>query len=119
MADLLSLSADLTYAARLEALQSHGIALWDVLHSCVRAGSLDTAISDEKPNDFAKFFRMHPAIEQVIFNGAKAESSFRRHGLQSAFRDLKYVRLPSTSPAHASMNLQRKREIWAHAIFPR
>ncbi|MGE0735130.1 MAG: DNA-deoxyinosine glycosylase [Alphaproteobacteria bacterium] len=119
MGRLLSMPPDLPYAERVERLRDGGIAVWDVLHSCVRDGSLDTAIADETPNDFAKFFRTYREIDRVFFNGAKAETSFRRHGLQRAFPDLKYVRLPSTSPAHAGMNWQRKRKIWAREIFSR
>lgn len=116
---LLSLPPDLPYDARTQALRQHHVALWDVLHSCVREGSLDTAIDEEQPNNFARFFKTHPRIERVFFNGAKAEASFRRHGLRDKFPHLKYARLPSTSPAHAGMNLQTKQAAWASAIFPR
>lgn len=116
---LLSLPVDLPYAKRVEALKTHGIALWDVLRSCERVGSLDSAIREEEPNDFARFFGKHSRIERVLFNGAKAEAIFRHHGLAEKFAHLKYTRLPSTSPAHAGMNLQTKQAAWATAIFPR
>ena len=101
--------------ARVSALRSSGIALWDVLHSCKRDGSLDSSIeaASETANDFRAFFRAHPAIRAVFFNGAKAESAYRRH-VRAALADLPlgYQRLPSTSPAHAGMPVAKKLQAW-------
>jgi len=109
------------YAARVRALKSCGIALWDVLESCVRVGSLDAAIDDSsmRANDFVSFYRAHPRIAQVYFNGAKAEACYRKHVLPqlgdapapSAGR-----RLPSTSPANASLSREAKQRAWTLAL---
>ena len=105
------------YAVRKKALVSAGIAIWDVLHSCVRPGSLDARIvlDSEIANDFRAFFRSHPGVTHVFFNGAKAEASFRRHvlpGLPETATALRYTRLPSTSPAHASLSFGSKLAAW-------
>jgi TDG/mug DNA glycosylase family protein len=105
------------YRARVRTLRAARIALWDVLHSCVRPGSLDSSIEAETANDFKAFFRRHPGITHVFFNGAKAEASYRRHVLPAIERPLRdrvisYFRLPSTSPAHAALPLARKRAAW-------
>jgi hypoxanthine-DNA glycosylase len=112
---------ELPYKARTGALKSQGIALWDVLASCAREGSLDSAIDDAtlRANDFISFYRAHPRIAHVFFNGAKAESCYRKHVLPllaDAPAALGYRRLPSTSPANASMSRAHKEEEWRQAL---
>jgi hypoxanthine-DNA glycosylase len=108
------------YARRTAGLTTAGIALWDVIGSCVRPGSLDSAIDDDTVvvNDFAGFLASHHCIERVCFNGRKAESAWRRHvapRLPPA-RKPEYRLLPSTSPAHAGMSYLRKLKTWRSAI---
>lgn len=99
-----------TYSRRVTELQSHGIALWDVLHSCRRTGSLDAAIDPKSlvANDFGALFVDYPAIRRIYFNGAKAAGLFQRVVPTCA---LPTQRLPSTSPAHA-IPPARKRDAW-------
>ena len=109
------------YAARVRALKTCGIALWDVLASCAREGSLDSAIEEASicANDFAAFYRAHPRITQVFFNGAKAEACYRRHVLPLLAEGpaaLRYQRLPSTSPANASMSRAYKQRVWKQTL---
>ncbi len=109
----------LPYTRRLTALKAARIALWDVLRSCHREGSLDTRIrrSDEVANDFEKFFRTHPRIVRVLFNGGRAAECYRRHVLRNGIATgLVYERLPSTSPANASWSRARKAAAWRDAI---
>lgn len=112
MGQLLGFDPAAPYAKRVAALKAARIAVWDVLHSCVREGSLDTSIEDEIANDFAAFFRGHPRITHVFFNGAKAETSWRRHVSGEIGHGLRFARLPSTSPAHASLTPKRKLAAW-------
>src|SRR5581483_5874939 len=79
-ATLFGFDAQAAYETRLAALQSHGVALWDVLHKCRRVGSSD-AKTDPKSlvvNDFAQFFATYPRIRRVYFNGQTADKLFRR-----------------------------------------
>lgn len=113
MGELVGAGPALAYADRLQALTTARIALWDVLESCARTGSLDSAISDERANDFAAFFAEHPGISRVFFNGTKAEQAFVHHVLPGLGKTaLSFRRLPSTSPANAGMSFQRKLELW-------
>jgi len=117
MGELVGAYPSLAYLERLRALTAAHIALWDVLHSCKREGSLDSDIVQEAPNDFAAFFAQHPNIARVFFNGAKAEQSFKRFVLgKQKLPPLEFVRLPSTSPAHAGMRYEEKLKIWSEAI---
>jgi double-stranded uracil-DNA glycosylase len=113
-------AADAPYARRKSALRRCRIALWDVLASCVRTGSLDAAIREDsiRVNDFAAFLAAHPRIRRVCFNGRRAESAWRRRvapTLPTSLR-LEYRLLPSTSPAHAAMSYRSKLRVWRSAI---
>jgi double-stranded uracil-DNA glycosylase len=105
----------LPYPDRVQCLIDAGIALWDVLHSCQRPGSLDADIAPDSivANDFHPFFARHPALTHVFFNGATAEQQFKRRvQVQIAFPQLQSHRLPSTSPAHAALDFPAKLAAW-------
>lgn len=112
--ELLNFDPCAPYRTRTKALRSARIAVWDVLHSCVRPGSMDAMIDrdSEVANDFRRFFRTHRDITHVFFNGAKAEASFKKHVLPVMEVPLHYRRLPSSSPANASVPLRRKLAAW-------
>ena len=115
MEHLLGNGAPLEYRARVDLILSARIALWDVLASATRIGSLDSAIvpESEVPNDVAGFLDAHPSVASVFFNGAKAEESFRRHHRDLLTRPgIKAARLPSTSPANAAVTFQGKVAAW-------
>jgi hypoxanthine-DNA glycosylase len=117
MGELIGAHPALSYAERLCILRSSGIALWDVLASCMRESSLDSHIRQESANDFASFFAQHPQIEHVFFNGAKAEQSFRKFVLgKQKLPPLTFHRLPSTSPAHAGLRYADKLQAWRSVI---
>lgn len=112
---------DLSYECRLKMLSDHGIALWDVLNSCQRPGSLDSSIRNASvvTNDFAVFFASHPSIRRIFFNGAFAETCYRKHvlpTLDTLQASIAVTRLPSTSPANASLGFEAKLQAW-RAIF--
>lgn len=107
------------YATRVHALVASGIALWDVLESCEREGSLDTAIKSEsvRPNNFNEFFREHPCLRLVAFNGAKAERLYTKYVLpQIDNYTAAYVRLPSTSSANAALSFAGKVTAWRSGL---
>lgn len=115
MGQLFGFAADLPYAERLTQLRARGIGLWDVLQSCERQGSLDSAIRAEQPNDFASLLQQQPGIRALAFNGAKAAQSFRKLVLPSLQTQQPLpilLNLPSTSPAHAALNQADKLRVW-------
>lgn len=119
MEELFGVPRQAPYPERLERLTAAGLGLWDVLMHCEREGSLDADIdrATEVPNDFPALFEQCPAITALCFNGQKARSAFRRHVEPALPARIGQVTLPSTSPAHASLNLQAKLAQW-RAILP-
>ncbi|MDR2837726.1 MAG: DNA-deoxyinosine glycosylase [Azonexus sp.] len=116
MGELFDAGWEMPYEQRLERLQQSGVALWDVLQECVRDSALDSDIAEDSivANDFSGFFAQHAKIRRVFFNGAKAEQVFRRYvaptiGDQPA---CEWFRLPSTSPANASIPLATRLAQW-------
>jgi hypoxanthine-DNA glycosylase len=115
---LLAGKTDLDYEQRKSMLLENRIALWDVLNTCQRKGSLDSSIQNSTTvvNDFNTFFKTHPAIMAVYFNGALAQQEYRKQvlpKLEKKFASIEYQRLPSTSPAMASLTREQKLQQWA------
>jgi len=117
MDSLFGFDMNADYNNRAASLIKNKIALWDVLSQCIRQGSLDTAIEKDSiiRNDFLTFFKQHPEIRYVFFNGQKAEKEFKRFilpELDDNYSYIQYSTLPSTSPAMASLNKDQKLKIW-------
>ena len=115
--DGFAVAASLSYADKLNMLRDNGVAVWDVMASCYRPGSLDASIEEATivPNDFNSIFAKYANINSVVFNGLKAAQSFRRYvrpSLATDYSRLQYYDLPSTSPAHAAMSFEKKLEQW-------
>jgi TDG/mug DNA glycosylase family protein len=118
MGDLFGAGFEIPYEDRLEALLKSGVALWDVLESCYRPGSLDSAIdpASARPNDFENLFDRYPAIGRVYFNGRKAADIYMSDVfpiVEKKFTGRTCQTLPSTSPAHAAMSYARKLDEWS------
>lgn len=101
------------YRDRLAFLKQRKIALWDVIESCERRGSLDSSIEHERTNDLKALFRRYPGIGLVVFNGIKAERSFWTNASldESIERRLRFITMPSTSPANTA-RADLKRAEW-------
>jgi len=115
MGALFGAAPEQPYPVRLERLLDAGVALWDVIGSCRRSGSLDSAIATDsiEANDLAGLFAACPQLNHVFFNGSAAETAFRRHvQLPHGEHSIRVLRLPSTSPAHAALNYSDKLAAW-------
>jgi TDG/mug DNA glycosylase family protein len=103
----------LPYAARVAELMDHGIALWDVVHSCRREGSADLRIHDPVYNDLTGFLLIHPTIRSVALNGTAAGRFWHAATAHAASCPRVTVMvLPSTSPANARLTLAEKVQRW-------
>lgn len=99
------------YEAKKKVVLDMGIALWDVCKACLRDGSLDSNIEDEIPNDINSFSLNYPSITTIVFNGQKAAAIYDKHFRRK--EDIRYLTLPSTSPANASITLSEKQTLWS------
>lgn len=96
------------YAAKQAVVIRAGIAIWDVYAACERAGSLDSAIRNGEPNDFARLTKSAPALRRVLFNGQTPG----RFAPVLAALGLETRIMPSTSPANAGWSFERKLAAW-------
>ncbi len=130
----------------MKVFTSKGFALWDVIASCERPGSLDMDIKEEKPNKIREFCQDHPDIKRIIMvNGGKQCSFFSKYFedwwlsgelkpgdndlSRKAFRKfakktnnfengtIECICLPSVSPAAASISYEDKREAYSKYCY--
>lgn len=90
------------YEERLAALRRSGIALWDTVERAVRPGSLDSRIAGMTPNDIPRLLRECPQIRKIGCNGSTSFQYLNRF-FGTLSERMTLVRLPSTSPAAASI----------------
>jgi double-stranded uracil-DNA glycosylase len=117
MADILGFKLELPYNSRINLLLESGIALWDVLASCERKGSLDSAIrtSTIVANDIPGLLLQCPDIRWIFLNGSRAWNEFKRRIeplIRSRMPAVSLYKMPSTSPAMATMSFKQKKESW-------
>lgn len=90
-------------------LQKYHIAIWDVIQSCSIIGSSDSSIRDVVVNDFSKLLKT-ANIQKIYANGGKAYELYRKYVYQQTGREIE--KLPSTSPANASYQMERLCQEW-------
>ena len=130
MSELFSFNLLEPYDVRAKLLKQHKLAVWDVIKSCHRPGSLDSAIdaASVEANDFSKLLNKETTIQLVIFNGQAAQKIFKKHVLalntkkshkfDQSIHQYKgeFVVMPSTSPANASTKRHEKLAQWRALI---
>jgi len=101
------------YPERAALAISLGVAIWDVIASCDREGSLDQAIQNAEPNDIESLLRAHDSIERVLINGSAAAAYFKRFGI-AVSPGIELRALPSTSPVPSRRYrvMEDKLEAW-------
>lgn len=121
MADIFGFDPQLPYPEKIKNLNRAGVGLWDVIASCYREGSLDSAIkrSELEVNQFEPCFKQYENIEMLLFNGQKAATLYKQKVmpyLPDWAVQIKHQVMPSTSPAHASMTFEQKLAQWKLAF---
>lgn len=105
----------LSYKEKLQILLKNRIALWDVIQSCNRNGSLDSNIQNEIPNDIPKLLKQFPNIKVICLNGNKSYSAFKKL-FPELLEQYQCYKLPSTSPANARYKLENLYKEWEIAL---
>ena len=98
------------YQEKIDLLNRNKIALWDVIDSCERHGSLDSAIKNEEANRIEDLLKSFPNIKAIFCNGQKSFKNLQR--LLGKENEIPVVALPSTSPAYAVMSFNQKLKEW-------
>lgn len=106
---------ELNYSDKLNFLLNNQIALWDVIKSCKRTGSLDSNIKSEKPNDIRALLKKYN-IKRICLNGNKSYSAFKKY-FPELLKQYACYKLPSTSPANAKYKPEDLYLEWAKAIL--
>lgn len=111
---------DGSYEDRCNQLVDHRVALWDVLASSERPGSMDADIrlDSARANDFDDFLVAHPDLRLIAFNGRTAQQLFQKLvNIQTINASMRQVVMPSTSPAYAAMPFLGKLDAWRESIL--
>jgi hypoxanthine-DNA glycosylase len=109
LATLFESSVPQTIEEKLEFLELHRIALWDVVSRCSIIGSSDVSIKDVIPTDLTKILHSQPDLP-IFANGATAGKLYRKY--QQPIIQKEITILPSTSPANASYSLEKLVDAW-------
>ena len=116
MAELFDVEWSNDYESKIQQVKCFPVVLWDTLKACHREGSLDSAITKDQlqANDIVGLLEKVPSIRLIAFNGAASEKYFKQTVGKLLNKDPhpELIRLPSTSPAHASKNFKQKLEDW-------
>ncbi|MDR6156832.1 hypoxanthine-DNA glycosylase [Chryseobacterium sp. SLBN-27] len=97
------------YDQRIQTLKKHHIALWDVIDSCERKGSLDSEIKNEEANQIGELLENYPNIKAIFCNGGKSYKNAQK--ILGKNYKIPVFLLPSTSPLH-TVSFEKKLENW-------
>ena len=102
-----------TLEQKKAALSALKIGLYDVILSCERQGSLDSAIRAVEPANIQALIQDHPTLKRIVLNGALAKKLFVKYN-----KDIKLecCFMPSTSPANAQYSFVRLYECYAQVL---
>lgn len=99
----------ITIEEKKELLKRKGIALWDTIKSCEIVGSADSSIKNVVPNDLSIILN-NSRVTKIFVNGKTSKAYYDKYLKEKTGIDA--VCLPSTSPANATINLQKLIDDW-------
>jgi len=102
---------ELAYAQKVRLVLANRVAIWDVVKSCRRVGSSDSAMTCIVPTDIPDLLKKHRGIQAIFLNGKTAERLYRKFSADRVA--VPAFCLPSTSPANASIGFHEKLKRWS------
>jgi len=113
LADIFEENIPKTIEEKIDFLKKHKIALWDIVKSCNRKGSLDNCLKNIEVNDIEKLLKRYPNIKAVFFTGRKAQQLYKKH---FSYLNISTLYLPSPSPAFKKLSYEDKLKEWKRLI---
>lgn len=98
------------YLEKIKILKKNKIAVWDVIDSCERVGSLDTTIKNEESNDILQLLKKYQNIKTIFCNGGKSYKNLQK--IVGKNFEIPIYLLPSTSPLH-TISFEKKLDAWS------
>ena len=98
------------YLEKIKILKKNKIAVWDVIDSCERVGSLDTKIKNEESNDILQLLKKYQNIKTIFCNGGKSYKNLQK--IVGKNFEIPIYLLPSTSPLH-TISFEKKLDAWS------
>lgn len=105
-----------SYNEKIQFLNKHYIALWDVYGVAERKGSLDSNIKNGEFNCINEFLHKYTNIKTILVNGKESEMAFKQY-LKNENINCNYRYVPSSSSANTKYTIIEKVELWKKAIF--
>lgn len=105
-----------SYNEKIQFLNRHYIALWDVYSVAERKGSLDSNIKNGEFNCINGFLHKYTNIKIILVNGKESEMAFKQY-LKNENINCNYRYVPSSSSANTKYTIIEKVELWKKAIF--
>lgn len=102
-----------SYEEKKDIIQTQHLILWDVIGSCEREGSLDSAIRNVVVNDIEALLEKYPQITTVLCNGKKSYDLYQRY---FSHLQVSCIYLPSTSNANRSLKEEVLIQKWVDAL---
>ena len=98
------------YLEKIKILKKNKIAVWDVIDSCERVGSLDTTIKNEESNDILQLLKKYQNIKTIFCNGGKSYQNLQK--IVGKNFEIPIYLLPSTSPLR-TISFEKKLDAWS------
>ena len=98
------------YLEKIKILKKNKIAVWDVIDSCERVGSLDTTIKNEESNDILQLLKKYQNLKTIFCNGGKSYQNLQK--IVGKNFEIPIYLLPSTSPLH-TISFEKKLDAWS------